>query len=164
MRPALRDAPGAFMWQVFYATGEMLTTAPGKVPDGGWLLFRRDGETCLPIDLGQAFGQAFALRIDQSGGARAGQRVGGAPGWDLARQRRADHARLDAAVVGKPARMRVAIALDQAGAFGDFERQGARVPRRLSNQGKPGFDLRLFLLEAIAVRAQPAQLGQHQES
>ena len=29
-------------------------------------------------DLGQAFGEALALRIDQSGGARAGERVNGA--------------------------------------------------------------------------------------
>src|SRR5664280_976626 len=117
MHPPFETPPGAFIWQVFYSTGEMLTTEPAKVPDGGWLLFRRDAETRLPIDLGQAFGQAFALRIDQSGGARAGERVGGAPGWDLARQRRADHARLNAAIIGKPARVRIAIALDQAGAL-----------------------------------------------
>src|SRR5664280_2951033 len=127
-------------------------------------LFRRNAETGLPIDLGQAFGQAFALRVDQGGGARAGDGIGGAPQGDLARQRRADHARLDAAVVGKPARISIAIALDQAGAFGDFQRQCARLPRGLGDQAEPGLDLRLFLFEAVAVRAKPAQFGQHQEA
>ena len=110
---------------LFYATGEGLTTE-------GRTYSAATRNSAWPVDLGQAFGEAFALRIDQSGGARAGDGVGGAFRRDGARQRRADHPRLDGAVVGKPARMRVAIAFDQPGAFGDFERRVRRECRAAS--------------------------------
>ena len=77
----------------------------------------------MPLDSGKAFGEAFALRIDQRGGAGAGNGVGGLRNRDVARQSRADNARLDRRVIGGAARMGVAIALDQPRAFGDFQRE-----------------------------------------
>src|SRR5665213_3623644 len=104
---------------VFYATGPGLTTEPAAgracAATSMGSLFRRYPKTALRLDFGKAAGEAFALRIDQGGGARGGNRVGGAIQWDLARQRRRDHARLDLLIVGKPARVSVAIAFDQPG-------------------------------------------------
>src|ERR1019366_1838691 len=40
----------------------------------------------------------------------------------------------------------------------------ASMLRRLGDQAEPGLDLRLFLFEAMAVRAKPAQFGQHKEA
>ena len=140
---------------VFYATGTGLTTdAVAAEPPAsgmsasprGTALFRRQRQARPAVDLGQAFGEAFAFRVDQGGGAGAGDGVGRARRRDVAGERRADHARFDGAVIGKPARVSVAIALDQPRAFGDFEREIARERRGLGDQLEPGFDLRLFLL------------------
>src|SRR5665647_650885 len=106
----------------------------------GATLLRRDAERALALDLGQAFGEALALRIKQSGRARAGDGIGGAGKWDIARQRRADQPLLDDAEIAEPANMRIAIALDQAGAFGDLEAELERLARRLGDQVEPGFD------------------------
>src|SRR5665213_22543 len=149
--------PDAVLLLVFYATEAGADNGPAR-------LFGRDPESSGSIDFGQAFGEAFALGIDQRGCARAGDGVGGALRWDMARQCRADHAGLDAAVVGKAARISVAITFDQPRAFRDFARQFTRLPRRLGDQRQPRFDLYLFLLVAMAVRTQAAQLGQHQET
>src|SRR5665213_2023424 len=112
--------PDAVLLLVFYATEAGADNGPAR-------LFGRDPESSGSIDFGQAFGEAFALGIDQRGCARAGDGVGGALRWDIARQ-------------------------------------CTRLPRRLGDQRQPRFDLYLFLLVAMAVRTQAAQLGQHQET
>ncbi len=122
-----------FLLAVFYATGQGLTTESARCQrysaamrklrlrprsrPGIWRGFRppdRPGRRCA------RWRRASAARSQR----------------DLARQRRADHARLDAAVVGKPARIGVAIALDQPRAFGDFERELGRAVRRLARSGR----------------------------
>ena len=114
--------------------------------DNGPVLLRRDPERGLALDLRQTLGQALAFRIDQSGGSRTGNRIGCARRWDLARQRRPDQPGLDDAIVAEAARISIAIAFDQPGAFRDFERKACRKPRRLYDQAEPGFDLLLLCL------------------
>jgi len=122
---------------VFYATDGGLTTDEE--------LFRRNAEGRLTLDLGQAPRQALAFGVDRSGGTGAGHRVGGPRGGHLPGQRRLDQPRLDGAVIAKTARISIAIALDQPSALRDLEGEFAGLPRRLSDQAKPGLDLRLFL-------------------
>ena len=96
------------------------------------LLLGGDAAKLRRADGVEAFGEALAVGIDQRRGARGGDRIGGLPQRDLSGQRRADHVRLDQAVVAGAALVGVAIALDQARAFGDFERElgGLRAPPR----------------------------------
>ena len=85
-------------------------------------LLRGDAH-CRRVDFSEAFGKALAFGIDKRRGACVGDRIARPRRRNLARQRRPDHARFDRAVIGGPARMRVAIALDQSRAFGDLERE-----------------------------------------
>ena len=59
--------------------------------------------------------------------------------------------------------MGVAVALDQPRAFGDLARELRRTLHRFTDEAKPGFDLLLFLVVAMAKRAQGPQLCQHQK-
>src|SRR5687768_9549230 len=104
----------------FYASRPALTTRVRK------RLFRRDAKIAPAAQLGQAFGEALAFRIDQRRGAGRGDRIGGTIWRDLAGDCGADHPLDDGAVIGAAARMGVAIPLDQPRTFGDFEREVRR--------------------------------------
>src|SRR2546428_94086 len=78
------------------------------------------------FDFTEAFGEAFALRIDERRGARARDRVDGLAKRNLPLERRADHVGRDQAIIRGCALQRVAIALDETGAQRDFERKLGR--------------------------------------
>ena len=152
MRRCIRrngDAVAGYCWRQFYSTGVRLTTeglaacpaGAGTEWFGGTDLFRRHAAGWrLP-----SISARHLARLSPSGSTSAAVRALATASAalrerDLARQRRADHARLDRRVIGEPARMGVAIALDQPRAFGDLEREIGRAPRRLDDQREPGFD------------------------
>src|SRR4029079_18080862 len=111
------------------------------------LLFRRDGLGSRRRPVGQGLGQRLALGIEQSRGAGARNRVGGTARRDVTGERRADDVTLDQAIVAAAARVGVAVALDQARARGNLQRQFGRLRRGLGDQTEPGLDLALFFLE-----------------
>src|SRR5581483_976656 len=116
------------------------------------------------LDFDEAAGEAFAFGVDEGRGAGAGDRIGGAAGWDLARESWHDHAGRDEAIIGDPARVGVAIAFDQPRAFGDFQRQGAGEFRRCRDLGEPGDNRLLLLMIAMAEAAPALELGEQQET
>ena len=136
---------------------------PGPRCQGASL--RRDAEVRAALDVGEAAGEAFALGIDQRGGAGARDRIDTARATGI---RPASTGRITRAsmvgIVRRAALPGVAIAFDQPRAFGDFERQRRGPRRRRDDQPEPGLDRRLLLAVAVAARPQPAQLGQHQEA
>src|SRR2546421_3706800 len=61
--------------------------------------------------------------------------------------------------------MRLAVPLDEAGAFGELEGERGVALRRLGHQAEPTFDELLLLAVAVAPRPQRPQAGEraHQE-
>src|SRR6185436_32457 len=71
----------------------------------------------------------------------------------------------DGEEVALAAAVGLAVALDQARAFGNFARQRQVAPRRLDHQPEPALDQRLLLAVAVAHRPPGAQPGEaaHQQ-
>src|SRR5262245_13744481 len=110
------------------------------------MLLRSNAARRLGFDLGQTFREALALGVDEGGGTRAGDRIDRAVERDVACERRAHHMLLDQLVVGETALVGVTIAFDEAGAFGDFEREVRRDGGGLDDESEPLFDRALLLL------------------
>src|SRR5262245_268293 len=104
------------------------------------------------LDIGKAPGKALAFRIHKRRRARARNSIDRAGERNLTCQRGPDQAMLDGTIIGDPARMGVAVSLDQPCALGDLECQFRRQTDGVADQGEPGVDLPLFLLVAIAMR------------
>src|SRR5665213_1398586 len=108
--------------------------------------------------------KARAVGIGQRRNPRGGDAVGGQRRRGAAGERRADDALEDGAVIGGAALMRVAIALDEARAFDDLQRQGAVESCGRPNRREPGFDLALLFPEAMAARPPRTEAGEKLEA
>src|SRR5436190_10257410 len=127
-------------------------------------LLRRQRQTDLRLDRGERFREPLALRIEQRGGARRGDCVDALRHPYTAFEHRRDHARLDQRVVRRAALPGVAVTLDQARAFGDFERQLGRELRRRDDAREPRLDRSLLLGVAPALWTEALELGEREEA
>src|SRR5215471_11528114 len=126
---------------------------------------RRDARRGGPArDLGETLGEPFTLRIDQRGGARARDRIRPLAQRDAAGEQWADHLRFDQCIIRAATLPGIAIALDQAGAFGDLERHVGGHARRLDDERQPLLDRGLFLGVAPTARAETLELRQRPEA
>ena len=95
--------------------------------------------TCVSI-AASALCEPLAFRIEQRRGARGGDRVDAGAHGNAAFEHGHDHARLDGLVVAETALPGVAVALDEARTFGDFERQIRRELRSGGDALEPRLD------------------------
>src|SRR5262249_31650690 len=124
------------------------------------VLLRRDAARRLRVDLGETFREAFALGVDEGCGPGARDRIDRVLERDVAGKRRTDHMLLDHPIVAAAALVVVALALDEAGAFGDFGREARRDLRGLDDEGEPGFDRALLLLISVGPGPPRLELGE----
>src|SRR5262249_12336459 len=119
-------------WRAFYATAPALTTRLAQGRSSGDVAQLR-----CAAEFGEALGEALALRVGECGRAGTGDGVRSARGGNLPIERGPDYLIHDDVVIGAAARMRVAIALNQPRAFGNFERQCWRHFGRLGDCREP---------------------------
>src|SRR6478609_10842216 len=140
-------APGRVKWTGFVTCLIDWSPSRGGEHSAARKSLGGNAQAVVAFELRKAARQCFAVGIEQRCRPRACGGVDALAQWDAARQGRPDDAGLDQAVIAGPSFVGIAIALDQARAFRDFERKIVRESCRLDDEAEPRFDRALLLLE-----------------
>src|SRR5882757_7663181 len=135
-----------------------------RVAHDAFQLFRSHAHCQLCINVGQAFGEAFAFGIDQRCRAGTCYRINRPGDLDVTGERWFDHVSLDDAEILRSTLVRVAITFDQAGTFGDFKRKLTPNFCRLSDERQPALDGALLFIVTIGAGAPAPQFCQRPEA
>ena len=123
-------------------------------------LFGGDGVRGWVGEAGETLCQGFALRIEQCCGACAGDAIDRLLHRHGVGQCRHHNVLDDQIVIAAAVPMGIAIAFDEACAFGEFDREFGGARGRLHDQPQPRLDRLLLLLEAECLAPERAKLGE----